>query len=52
LPWFLDKADDAWIFDNSGASPRRIAQKRKGVITLETETLPEIAALVRKIRGE
>jgi predicted ABC-type ATPase len=52
LPWFLDKADDAWIFDNSGASPRRIAQKRKGVITLETEALPEIAALVRKIRGE
>lgn len=30
LPWFLDQADQAAIFDNSGAVPRLIGRKQQG----------------------
>jgi predicted ABC-type ATPase len=43
LPWFLEQADQAWIFDNSSAVPKLIGQKRAGVITLEPQASPEIA---------
>jgi predicted ABC-type ATPase len=49
LPWFLDHADQAWLFDNSGASPRRIGQKQRGIITLDPNALPEIIAAARRI---
>jgi predicted ABC-type ATPase len=52
LPWFLEAADQAWIFDNSGASLRRIGQKRDGVITLDPEALPEVLTAVRQIESE
>jgi predicted ABC-type ATPase len=35
LPWFLDQADRALIFDNSGSTPRIIAQKAGGTIHLD-----------------
>lgn len=36
LPWFLDHADRAYIFDNSGAEPRQVAEKlRDGAIALD-----------------
>jgi predicted ABC-type ATPase len=47
LPWFLDQADQAWLFDNSGASPRRVGQKQRGVITLDPQALPEIIAAAK-----
>jgi predicted ABC-type ATPase len=46
LPWFLDAADQAWIYDNSdeeAEEPRLIGQKDKGVIELDTDVLPDIA---------
>jgi predicted ABC-type ATPase len=52
LPWFLDQADQAWLFDNSGATPRLIGDKHAGVITLDKNALPEIVEAVRKIRTE
>lgn len=52
LPWFLDQADRAWIFDNSGARPRLVAEKRDGVITLDEDPLPEIVGAVRSIQTE
>ena len=30
LPWFFRRADRAWVFDNSGATPRLISEKRDG----------------------
>lgn len=36
LPWFLDQADWAQIYDNSGAEPRLVGRKRGG----ETEIDP------------
>ena len=44
LPWFLDQADQAWIFDNSSAVPKLIGQKRTGAITVEPHALPQIIA--------
>jgi predicted ABC-type ATPase len=37
LPWFLTEADDAAIFDNSGAVPRRVGQKRNGIIQIDPQ---------------
>ncbi|WP_205598281.1 AAA family ATPase [Caulobacter sp. 17J65-9] len=52
LPWFLAEADQAWVFDNSSASPRLIASKEDGVVTLDKRPLPDIVEAVAKIRTE
>jgi predicted ABC-type ATPase len=49
LPWFLEQADVAWLFDNSRASPRLIGQKQDGTIILDVEALPEIVTAAGKI---
>lgn len=40
FPWFLDQCDQAWIFDNSGAEPKQIGEKRDGVVSLANDALP------------
>jgi len=52
LPWFLDQADEAWIYDNSGAEPRRIGEKSGGIIALDESALPAIVDAVRSIETE
>jgi predicted ABC-type ATPase len=52
LPWFLDQADGASLYDNSGSSSRLIGRKRDGVITLDRDALPQIVAAVQKIATE
>jgi predicted ABC-type ATPase len=42
LPWFLNQAHDAWLFDNSAATPQLIGTKRKGKIKPKSGALPEI----------
>jgi len=38
LPWFLDNADRAYVFDNSGAEPRLVAEKEQdGAIALDPD---------------
>lgn len=37
LPWFLENADSAEIFDNSGAEIRRVAQKVDGEILVASD---------------
>jgi predicted ABC-type ATPase len=49
LPWFLEQADQASIFDNSGASPRLIGRKQEGTITLDPDALPQIIDAVKRI---
>jgi predicted ABC-type ATPase len=51
LPWFLEQADQAWLFDNSGAEPRLIGEKRGGVITLDENALPAVVEAARKIQS-
>ena len=37
LPWYLDQADQAAIFDNSGAVPRLIGRKQQGAIVINPQ---------------
>ncbi len=50
--WFLDQADRAWIWDNSGARPKQIGEKLDGVITLDENALGAVATAVRSIATE
>lgn len=52
MPWFLERADQALLFDNSGATPRLIGEKRGGLITLDPDAVPAVAAAVRTIQTE
>jgi predicted ABC-type ATPase len=47
LPWFLRESDEAWLFDNSGASPRLIGSKTEGQISLKSNALPEVRDAAR-----
>ncbi len=37
LPWFLDQADQAFIYDNSGAVPRLVGEKKNARIRVEVD---------------
>jgi predicted ABC-type ATPase len=52
LPWFLEQVDQASIFDNSGAQPKLIGQKKDGLITLDPDALPGVVAAVKSIAAE
>jgi len=52
LPWFLDQADQAWLFDNSGANPRLMGEKHAGVVTLDEDALPAFVTAVDEIRSD
>lgn len=49
LPWFLEQADHASIYDNSSAKPRLIASKKGGTITVDPDALHVIVDAVGKI---
>jgi len=51
LPWFLDQADEAWIFDNSYAAARLIGEKKDGTMSLDPKALPEIVIAAKKVAG-
>lgn len=46
LGWFFSQANAASIFDNSGASPVLVVEKKAGRIAVHGELLPEIAAAI------
>jgi len=47
LPWFLQHADMAWLYDNSSARPRLMGFKAQSRIVLDDSTvLPEIRAAI------
>ena len=37
LPWFLDQADQAAIFDNSGAVPKLVARKQGDTVAIDND---------------
>ena len=47
LSWFLEQADQAALFDNSGAVPQLIGQKQKGQIVVD----PNAPAALREALG-
>lgn len=52
LPWFLEQADTAWLYDNSGAKPRLMGCKAGPILTLEPDTLPEIVEVIGHLRKD
>jgi predicted ABC-type ATPase len=48
LPWFLERADRALLFDNSGESAVLIGRKRNSIVRLEPKALPAVVAALRK----
>lgn len=42
LPWFLAQADDAWLWDNSGATLRALGRKQDGLLTLDERAMAPI----------
>lgn len=50
LPWFLDQVDRAWIFDNSGATPRLIGEKHDGILVLDDGAPEPVLRAAQAIR--
>ena len=50
LPWFLDQADRGWIYNNSGAEPKLVAEKQNGIITLSEDALPIVVQKIQSIK--
>lgn len=50
LPWFLEQADVALIYDNSGATPTLVGRKQAGLIELDPQAPDEIKTAVEAIR--
>ena len=51
FPWFLDKADRAWVYDNSDAEPKLIARKEAGRISVEPDALEVVINAVKTIQS-
>jgi predicted ABC-type ATPase len=49
LPWFLEQADNALLFDNSGAKPMLIGEKQNGQIILDPNANSDFKDAVKKI---
>jgi len=49
LPWFLDHADVARIYDNSGATLRLLARKSAGVIEVDPTAPEEIRTAIESL---
>jgi len=52
MPWFLDRADRALLYDNSGAQPQLIGEKRDGIVILDDDALPAIMDVLSKVQTE
>lgn len=50
FPWFLERADRAWIFDNSGERPKLIGEKQNGIVELEEAAIKPVIDAVNTIR--
>ena len=51
LPWFLRHADFALIYDNSGASPKLVGRKQKGMVEIDPAAPDAIKAAAAKLNG-
>jgi predicted ABC-type ATPase len=50
LPWFLEAADFATVFDNSGREPRLIAEKTGSTLVVDRDALPSIRDVAKLIQ--
>lgn len=52
LPWFLEQADRAWLFDNSAATPIPVGEKRGGTITVDPRAPDDLLRAIEATRTE
>lgn len=52
LPWFLEQADRAWLFNNSAATPIAVGEKRDGTITVDPHAPADLLRAVEATRTE
>lgn len=52
LPWFLEQADRAWLFDNSGATPVAVGKKRDGIVTVDPKAPVDLLRAAEATRSE
>lgn len=52
LPWFLDRADQAALFDNSGAVPQLIGRKQTGQLLIDRDAPLALREVLGIPRGE
>ncbi|RUY20518.1 hypothetical protein EN978_36320 [Mesorhizobium sp. M7A.F.Ca.US.001.04.1.1] len=52
MPWFLEQADQAWLFDNSGATPQLIGKKLEGIISIDEGATPALVSAIETIQSE
>jgi predicted ABC-type ATPase len=50
LPWFLRRADKAWIYDNSGEEPHLMAAKQDDTITVYPLAFPAVRKILTSMR--
>jgi predicted ABC-type ATPase len=51
LPWYLDQADQAAMFDNSGAVPRLIGRKQQGTIVIDPQAPKALREALNVVGG-
>jgi predicted ABC-type ATPase len=51
LPWYLEQADQAAIFDNSGAIPQLIGRKQRGVIVVDPQAPRALREVLNLVGG-
>jgi predicted ABC-type ATPase len=51
LPWYLNQADQAAIFDNSGARPQLVGRKQRGVIVIDPAAPSALREVLRLAGG-
>lgn len=50
LPWFLEEADQVFVYDNSGSTPKRVAEKcADGSILLDPEAPAPLKSAIRSL---
>jgi predicted ABC-type ATPase len=51
LPWFLDQADQAFVFDNSGERIKKVADKVGGKIMVTPHYPQALSDVIRQIKA-
>jgi predicted ABC-type ATPase len=52
MPWFLEQADRAWLYDNSAEKPRLVGRKEDGAIVLDPRAPAHLKQAVLSVQTE
>lgn len=52
MPWFIEAADRAWVYDNGGATPDLIAKKEDGILTVLPKATENFRVAIKEFTDE